>query len=79
MTPEEYSRARALFDQAMDLPVAWLDPFAPALERLVQRYERRGPRSLWYEAPRFGYKALLEVNAVGFISRYPGLWEAVTG
>ena len=64
---------------AVELPVAWLDPFAGTLDRLPQRYERRGAQSLWDEAPRFDYKALLEVNADGFISRYPGLWEAVAG
>jgi hypothetical protein len=62
--------------RAADVPAAWVDPFTSTIERLSQRYERRGPLSFWYEAPRFDYKALLEVDAVGFIRRYPGLWEA---
>ena len=48
------------------------------LERLNQRYERRGPRSFWYQAPRFAYEAVLETNEDGFVSRYPGLWSEVT-
>jgi uncharacterized protein len=62
--------------QAADVPVAWLDVSAGTLEVLHQRYERRGEAAYWYEAPRFGYAALLEVEPSGFISRYPGLWEA---
>jgi len=61
--------------QAADAPVAWLDISRGALERLHQRYERRSKLTYWYEAPRFGYAALLEVDALGFVRRYPGLWE----
>ena len=45
------------------------------LDVLLQRYERRSAFTYWYEAPRFKYAALLEVDAVGFARRYPGLWE----
>jgi hypothetical protein len=62
--------------QAADVPVAWLDVSAGTLEVLLQRYKRRDEGTYWYEAPRFGYAALLEVTPAGFISRYPGLWEA---
>jgi len=61
--------------QAADAPVAWLDVSSGALELLVQRYERRSKVTYWYEAPRFNYAALLEVDALGFVLRYPGLWE----
>jgi hypothetical protein len=61
---------------AAAVPVAWLDVAAGTLDVLHQRYERRTERTYWYEAPRFGYAACLEVNAVGFVVRYPGLWEA---
>jgi hypothetical protein len=30
----------------------------------------------WYEAPRFDYFALLHVSAVGFVEKYPDLWDA---
>lgn len=62
--------------QGADAPAAWLDVSTGALEILVQRYERRSDTSYRYEAPRFGYAELLEVDPVGFVRRYPGLWEA---
>lgn len=69
-------RRLALADgQGADAPAAWLDASTGALALLAQRYERRSDRTYWYEAPRFGYAELLEVDAVGFVQRYPGLWE----
>jgi uncharacterized protein len=62
--------------QAADVPVAWLDVSAGRLDALPQRYERRSETTYWYEAPRFDYAALLEVDPAGFIRRYPGLWES---
>ena len=62
--------------QAADVPVAWLDVSSGELEVLAQRYERRSPTAYWYEAPRFGYAAELDVTAAGFPRRYPGLWLA---
>jgi uncharacterized protein len=62
--------------ESADVPVAWLDVSAGRLERLAQQYSRRGETTYWYEAPRFAYCALLEVNPSGFILRYPALWEA---
>ncbi len=62
--------------QAADIPVAWLDVPAGTLDTLDQRYERRTAEMYWYEAPRFDYFALLQVNAVGFVEKYPKLWEA---
>lgn len=61
--------------QAADVPVAWLDIAAGTLTILEQRYERRSDSTYWYEAPPFDYRALLEVDASGFVRRYPGLWE----
>jgi uncharacterized protein len=62
--------------EAADVPVAWLDVEAGSLELLAQRYERRSDLAYWYEAPKFEYAALLEVDRTGFVRRYPGLWEA---
>jgi hypothetical protein len=62
--------------QAADAPVAWLDVSAGTLSVLPQRYERRGAATYWYEAPSVGYAALLEVIPIGFIRKYPELWEA---
>jgi uncharacterized protein len=61
--------------QAADVPVAWLDVSGGTLDLLQQRYERRAKTTYWYQAPRFGYAAWLEVTPTGFVRRYPGLWE----
>jgi len=65
--------------QGADDAVAWLDVSVGTLDRLVQRYERRSETIYWYEAKRFEYAALLEVDRDGFIRRYPGLWERAEG
>jgi len=65
--------------QSVRLPVAWLDLDAGTLTELPQTYERRGDRTLWYEAPSVGYEGLLELDPNGFIRRYPNLWEAESG
>jgi len=62
--------------EAAEVPVAWLDAYVGAMEPLQQRYERRASGVYWNEAPRFGYSALLQVSAVGFVEKYPNLWEA---
>lgn len=61
--------------QAVEVPAAWLDVSAGTLGLLPQRYERRTEETYWYEAPSFGYAALLQVAPTGFIRLYPGLWE----
>lgn len=62
---------------AAEVPVAWLDAGGDTLGLLAQRYERRGEAAYWYEAPRFDYQALLRIEASGFVSDYPGLWQQV--
>jgi len=62
--------------QGAGAPAAWLDVSTGTLEVLVQRYERRSETQYWYEAPRFNYAEMLEVDDVGFVRRYPSLWEA---
>lgn len=61
-----------------DVPVAWLNLEDATLTLLQQRYERKSKDAYWYEAPRFGYAATLEVNELGFPQRYPDLWAAVS-
>lgn len=69
-------RQLALADgQAAALDVAWIDVPPSALQRLHQRYERRGDLAYWYESPSAGYAALVEVTPAGLIRRYPSLWE----
>ncbi|HYG69588.1 MAG TPA: putative glycolipid-binding domain-containing protein [Anaeromyxobacteraceae bacterium] len=58
-----------------NVPVTWLDVPPARLVVLEQRYERRSATTWWYEAPRFGYSALLELTPDGLVRRYPGLWE----
>lgn len=62
--------------EGKDVPVAWLNVGDGTLSLLRQRYERRGARTYWYEAPRFEYAAMLDVDDSGFPKRYPDLWEA---
>lgn len=62
---------------ASDAPAAWLDVEEGRLDALAQRYERRSESGYWYQAPAVGYQALLEVDAIGFVRHYPGLWTAV--
>jgi uncharacterized protein len=71
-------RRLALADgQGADVPVAWLDVGTGAIELLQQHYQRRSGPSYWYEARRFGYAELLEVDLAGFVRDYPHLWQAV--
>lgn len=72
-------RAALEIGDAADVPVAWIDVPAGNLERIEQRYERRAASSYWYESPRFGYSALLSVDASGFVTDYPHLWTAQPG
>ena len=46
------------------------------LERLEQEYRRLSGSRVAYSAPGTGYRAELEVDEVGLVVRYPGLWEA---
>jgi hypothetical protein len=61
--------------QGADAPAAWLDVSTGTLDVLVQRYERRSETTYWYEAPRFNYAGMLEVDKIGFVRRYPDLWD----
>lgn len=45
------------------------------VEPSEQVYRRTGTSRYWYEATAFGYRAELDLNAVGFVRRYPGLWS----
>ncbi|MCB2187880.1 MAG: putative glycolipid-binding domain-containing protein [Deltaproteobacteria bacterium] len=70
-------RLRLAEGQAANAPAAWLDVSTGALTFLPQRYERRSKTTYWYEAPTANYADLLIVDHVGFVVRYPGLWEIV--
>jgi uncharacterized protein len=54
---------------------AWLTFPELTLEPLEQLYRRTGPFTYSYDAPDHGVAVELEVDAAGFVVRYPGLWE----
>ena len=58
-----------------DAPAAWLRFPDLALERLEQHYHRVALDQYDYRAPGVGYAATLQVSEIGFVTRYPGLWE----
>lgn len=60
--------------ETADVPVAWLDLPEGSLVAVPQRYERRSETTYWYESATFGYSALLEIDASGFVTSYPRLW-----
>ena len=62
-------------EAVIELPVAWFDVGKARLEILPQRYERRGDKRFWYEAPTVGYRGELALADNGFIAAYPGLWS----
>jgi hypothetical protein len=62
--------------QEATVRAAWLAFPSLTLEPLDQIYRRTGERSYHYEARGGRFVAELEVNAAGFVTRYPGLWEA---
>jgi hypothetical protein len=69
-----YRLALGVGDQA-DAPAAWLRFPELKLERLEQQYHRLTLNTYDYQAPSVGYAAPLEVSEIGFVTRYPGLWE----
>jgi len=60
--------------QEAEVRAAWL-PF-PSLEfeLLPQLYRREGENTYRYESGGGVFVRVLEVNAVGFVTNYPGLW-----
>jgi uncharacterized protein len=61
---------------AADVRSAWLVFPALTLEPLAQRYERTGPTTYRYATADGQFRRELEVNSAGFVTRYPGLWQA---
>jgi uncharacterized protein len=58
-----------------EVPAAWLAFPELTVERLKQRYRRRDQGTYDYRAPDVPYEAQLQVNDLGFVILYPGLWE----
>ena len=61
--------------RSADVRAAWLRFPEFKLEPLDQRYHRIRPMTYRYESGAGSFTADLEVNAAGFVTEYPGLWE----
>lgn len=55
---------------------AWLPFPSLVFETLPQVYRREGERTYRYESGDGTFVRVLEVNAVGLVTSYPGLWQA---
>jgi hypothetical protein len=62
--------------QSAPVRAAWVSFPAFGIEPLDQVYRRVGETSYHYEAADGTFATDFEVNAAGFVTRYPGRWEA---
>ncbi|HEX3177350.1 MAG TPA: putative glycolipid-binding domain-containing protein, partial [Methylomirabilota bacterium] len=62
--------------ESRDVTAAWLPFPALALEPLPQRYHRETDATYRYESSGGAFTRILRVNAEGFVTEYPGLWQA---
>jgi hypothetical protein len=62
-----------------EVQAAWLPFPALAFEPLAQVYRREGVTAYRYESQGGRFTRTLEVDAAGFVIRYPGLWETEAG
>jgi hypothetical protein len=62
-----------------DVRAAWLRFPELVLEPLDQRYERLAGSQYRYESSGGAFVAILETNAAGAVTRYPGLWQLESG
>lgn len=65
--------------QRAAIRAGWVRFPACVVEPLDQLYERIARSTYRYESAGGRFTALLEVNDAGFVTSYPGFWEAVTG
>jgi hypothetical protein len=63
--------------EAAEVRAAWLRFPELVLEPLDQVYHRIDQSSYRYESGGGAFVAILRTNAAGFVTSYPGLWEAV--
>jgi hypothetical protein len=62
--------------EAAEVKAAWLPFPSLTFEVLPQVYRRVGERTYRYESGGGAFVRVLEVNNVGLVTKYPGLWEA---
>lgn len=68
-------RARLAINERVTVRAAWLRFPGLTLEPLDQMYERIAESRYRYESANGAFVATLETNAVGFVTRYSGLWQ----
>lgn len=61
---------------AAEVKAAWLPFPSLTFEVLSQVYRRVGERTYQYESGDGTFVRVLEVNEAGFVTKYPGLWQA---
>ncbi len=64
-------------EAAAAVTVIWLDTEDWTVKPLPQTYRRIGTNSYEYASPLHDYRATLETDDFGAITRYPGLWVMV--
>lgn len=62
--------------QAAEIRAAWLHFPTFELEPLSQTYRRLDETTYHYESGGGGFVSDLQVNAAGFVTNYPGIWQA---
>ncbi len=67
-------RLELAIGQAAPVRAAWLRFPTFKLEPLEQVYHRSGESAYHYEVPDSGFVRELAVDAMGFVTSYPGLW-----
>lgn len=72
-------RLNLAIGQSAEVRAAWLRFPEFTLEPLPQVYRRLGETTYRYEASDGAFTARLTVNVAGFVTRYPGFWNAVSG
>jgi hypothetical protein len=70
-------RLNLAIGQAAQVKAAWLRFPGFKLEPLRQLYRRIDQSTYRYESAGGGFAADLQVNQAGFVTNYPGIWEAV--
>jgi hypothetical protein len=71
-------RARLAVGARVSVRAAWLRFPALTLEPLDQTYERVSESQYRYESRGGSFVAMLETNAAGLVTHYPGLWQLET-
>lgn len=71
------NRLHLAIGQSQETDAVWVRFPSLTIERLKQKYTRLSERCYGYEAPTLGFKAQLEVNPSGLVTRYGELWKQI--